>query len=302
LDSGAIHDLQYIFETKIVVQGSVLSPLLFNIYMHELDEKVVCLQKLTHDTYKSHESANYGNKEAEVNYRRTRRDFINKNLKRSLGKYCSKEALIQSRKILYKEHHDKYGRRKNIHLEARHIQYVRYMDDFLVGIVGNREFTLQIRKDLNHFIKSNLHLEVKKDNLISCTDKSVKFLGHLVGFSECKEETSAVPKSIRAARKNKNKCTSRFLEKDKRLAKAKSNQFYSNVLKQFNILSSKLKLSTINKPHAEVLATLIAYKGLGSNLLKALSLDSWDQFNELLFSIDPHKLSSEEKSNPALSR
>lgn len=302
LSSGAIHDLQLIFEKKGVAQGSILSPFLFNIYMHELDEKVVSLQKLTYETHKSHESAVYGNKEAEMNYRKICRDFATDNLKRSLKKYGSKEALIQARKTAYKEHHDKYARRKGVDSEVKHIQYVRYVDDFLVGIVGSRKFALQIRKDLNNFIKSNLHLEVKKDNLVSRNDKPVKFLGHLIGFNQYKVKTSVIPKSIRAAMKNKNKSISRFLESDKRLARAKSNQFYSNVLKQFNILSSKLKTSISNKSHAEVLASLIAYKGLGSNLLKTLSLDNWEQFNELLSSIDPHKLSSEERNNPALSR
>jgi retron-type reverse transcriptase len=303
LDSGAIHDLQLIFEKKGVAQGSILSPFLFNIYMHELDEKVVSLQKLTHETHKSHESAVYGNKKAEMNYRKISRDFATDNLKRSLKKYGSKEALIQARKTAYKEHHDKYGRRKGVDLKVRHIQYVRYVDDFLVGIVGSREFALQIRKDLNNFIKSNLHLEVKKDNLVSRSNyKPVKFLGHLIGLCEYKVKTSAIPKSIRAAMKNKNKSIARFLESDKRLARAKSNQFYSNVLKQFNILSSKLKTSISNKPHEEVLASLIAYKGLGSNLLKHLSLNSWEQFNELLSSIDSYKLPSEKKNNPALSR
>ena len=63
------------------------------------------------------------------------------------------------------------------------------MDEFLVGIVGSREFALQIRKDLNNFIKSNLHLEVKKDNLVSCNDKPVKFLGYLIGLNKYKVKT-----------------------------------------------------------------------------------------------------------------
>lgn len=302
LNSGVIHDFQLIFEKKRIVQDTILSPFLFNIYMHELDEKMVSLQNLTYETHKSHESAVYGNKEAEMNHRKISRDFAANNLKRSLKKYGSKEALIQARKIAYKEHHDKYGRRKGMDSEVRHIQYVRYADNFLIGIAGSREYTVQIRKDLNNFIKSNLHLEVKKDNLVSRNDKPVKFLGHLIGLSEYRVETSAIPTSIRAAMKNKNKSIARFLESDKQLARAKSHLFYSNVLKQFNILSSKLKISISNKLHADILSTLIAYKGLGSYLLKTLSLDNWEQFNELLSSIDSQKLFSEEKNNPALSR
>jgi retron-type reverse transcriptase len=302
LNSGAINDLQHILKKRGVAQGSILSSFLFNIYMHELDEKVVSFQKLIYETHKSHESAVYGNIEAEMNYRMISRDFLTDNLKRSLKKYGSKEALIQARKRAYKEYHDKYGRRKGVDSEVRHIQYVRYVDDFLVGIVGSRKFALQILKDLSNFIKSNLCLEVKKDNLISCNSKPVKFLGHFIGLNEYKVKASAISKSIRAAMKNKNKSVSRFLESDKRLAKAKSNQFYSNVLKQFSVLSSKFKTSISNKPHVEVLASLIAYKSLGFHLLKPLSLNNWEQLNELLSSVDPQKLSLEERNNPALSR
>lgn len=302
LNSGAIHDFQLICEKKGITQGSILSPFLFNIYMHELDEKVVSLQKLTYEIHKSHESAVYGNKEAEMNYRKVSRDFATDNLKRSLKKYGSKEALIQARKTAYKEYHDRYGRCKGVDSKVRHIQYVRYANEFLIGIVGTREYAVQIRKDLNNFIKSNLHLEVKKNNLLSRNDKPIKFLGHLIGLSEYKVKTCAISKNIRAAMKNKNKSISRFLENDKRLAKAKSKQFYSNVLKQFNILSSKLKISISNKVYAEIFPTLIAYKGLGSYLLKILSLDNWEQFNELLSLIDSQKLHSEERNNPALSR
>jgi len=302
LNAGAMYELQFIFKKKGVAQGSILSPFLFNIYMHELDEKVIRLQKLTYETHKSHESAVYGNKEAEMNYRKISRDFATDNLKRSLKKYGSKEALLEARKTVYKEHHDKYGRRKGVATEVRHIQYVRYVDDFLIGVVGSREFALQIRKDLNNFIKSNLHLEVKKNSLVHRNDKPVKFLGHLIGLSEYKEKTSAIPKNIRAAMKNKNKSISRFLESDRRLARAKSHQFYSNVLKQFEVLSSKLKTSISNKTHVDVLASLIAYKCLGSQLSKKLLFDNWKQFSELLSCIDSQKLSSEARHNPALSR
>lgn len=166
LNSGVILELEQLFERKGVAQGSVLSPFLFNIYLHELDQKIISLQKKTMHTHKSHESVTYGNKEAEIAYRKLSRDFATDNLKRTLKKYGTKEALLEARKTAYKEHHKKYGRRKGVDLDVRYIQYVRYADDFLIGVVGSREYAVQIRKDLNIFLKSNLHLNVKKDHLV----------------------------------------------------------------------------------------------------------------------------------------
>jgi hypothetical protein len=74
--------------------------------------------------------------------------------------------------------------------------------------------------------------------------------------------------------KNKNKSISRFLESDKRLAKAKSHQFYSNVLKQLEILSNKLEISVMEKSHTKIFARLIAYKGLSFQFLELLRLDN----------------------------
>ena len=90
LNAGTELELKLIFENKGVAQGSILSPFLFNIYMHELDQKVVELQKLTKHTHKSHESATYGNVDAEKEYRKISRDFATDNLRRSLKKYGSK--------------------------------------------------------------------------------------------------------------------------------------------------------------------------------------------------------------------
>jgi retron-type reverse transcriptase len=302
LDAGVIEDLQMIFEHKGVAQGSILSPFLFNVYMHELDNKIVSLQKATTHTHKSHESATYGNKEAELAYRRLSRDFAIENLRRSLKKYGSKEELLDARKRLYKEHHDKYGRRKGIDLETRHIQYVRYADDFLIGIVGDRKFAIQVRSDINTFIKSDLHLNLKKDQILHRNDGSVTFLGHLISLVEFKAKTTAVPKAIRAAKKHKNASIARFLAADKRLAKAKSHEFKGAILRQVKNLSERMKISISNKRDVDLLATILAYKSIGYIILKQLKFEGWSPFFELIRYADSSLADPKAASNPALSR
>jgi hypothetical protein len=74
--------------------------------------------------------------------------------------------MLMAKKMAYKKHHKKYGRKKGIYLKVQYIQYVRYANDFLIGIVGSRNYANKIRKNINNFLKSNLHLEIKKDNLV----------------------------------------------------------------------------------------------------------------------------------------
>jgi Type II intron maturase/Reverse transcriptase (RNA-dependent DNA polymerase) len=302
LNAGVLFELQVIFEHKKVAQGSILSPFLFNIYMHELDKKVVNLQKLTSSSHKSHESVTYGNKEAEMEYRKISRDFATDNLRRALKKYGSKKAVLGARKRAYKEHHDKYGRRKGIDNEVRHIQYVRYVNDFLIGIVGSRKFATQVRKDINNFIKGNLHLNVKKDNLIHRNDGPVKFLSHLVGLPEFKVKTSAVPKAIRAARKHKNSSIARFLATDKRLARAKSYEFQANILKQVRNLSKKMKTNISKQDQNDSISSILAFKELGTALKEELALESWDQLVELMLHADSLSGEAGETRNKALDR
>jgi hypothetical protein len=270
--------------------------------MHELDKKIASLQKITSETHNSHKSAKYGNKEAEMAYRKLSRDFATNNLKRALKKYGSKKALLNARKTAYKEHHKKYGRRKGVDTDVRHIQYVRYADDFLIGVVGSREYAVQVRKDINNYLKGSLHLEIKKDNLVHRNDNAVTFLGHTIRLSELKVKTSLKPKQIRAARKNKNKSISRFLELDKRLARAKSYQLHSKVLSQFNVISEKLKMSLKDCRHVDNLSLFFAYRSIGLVIIKKLGLTDWNQFVELLTILDSPDYLSNEPKNPAINR
>lgn len=125
---------------------------------------------------------------------------------------------------------------------------------------------------MNSFIRSNLHLNVKKDSIVHRNEKSIQFLNHLVSFREYRLKTSVISKSMRAIKKNKHRSISKFLENDNRLAKSKSYQFYSNVLKQFDILSSRLNMNVKNKSNVDVLACMIAYKYIGAELMKKISV------------------------------
>lgn len=302
LNSGVILELEQLFERKGVAQRSVLSPFLFNIYLHEFDQKIISLQKKTRHIHKSYESAVYGNEEAKLVYRKLSRDFATDNLKIALKKYGTKEALLEARKTAYKEYHKKYGRCKDIDIDARHIQYVRYADNFLIGIVGSREYAVQVKKDLNLFLKGNLHLNVKKDNLVHRNDGAINFLGHRIKLSEFKVKTSAKSKQIRAVRKNKNKSISRFIESDKRLARAKSYQLYSKVLMQFGVISEKLKMKLKDEKHKDTLSLLFAYRGIGSIIMEKLSFTTWNQFSELLTLMDSPNFLLEKPVNPAVAR
>jgi len=302
LKSGVILELEELFKCKKVNQGSILSPFLFNVYMNELDQKLASVQKITFENHKSYKSLTYGNKQAEVAYRKLSRDFATDNLRRALKRYGSKEAILNAYKIAFKEYHRRYIQDKSINTEVRSIQYIRYVNDLLIGIVGSREFAIQVRKDINNFLKSNLHFEVKKDILIHRSDDVATFLGYIIRIRDFRIKTSSRSKKIRAARKNKNKSISRFLESDKRIARAKSYQIYSKMLSQFSIMSNKLKMSLKNSKHTNDLSLFFAYHEIGITIMKSLNLRDWNQFVELLSVLNSSNYRAKDLRNPSIYR
>lgn len=302
-----IHDcatmkVKYVFWTKKTIQKNILGPLLFNIYMHELDEKLVNFQKFTKKIYGQNKHAVYRNNKIKKYCDETNYGFPIENLKKTWENYCFKKTFVQIRKTVLKKPGAKQDYQKNLDFKGKFIEYIRYVNVFLIGITGNREFALQIRKDLNGFIENSLYLEIKNDNLIDCNENSVEFLGHFISLGYYKEKVNRGLKNSNTTMLNKNKFICRFLENDKRLAKAKSYQFYSNVLKQLEVFSSKFKDCIKKKSRDKILSSIIAYKFLGFQLMKTLSLNNWEQFNELSSSIEFDKLFSKKKDNPALRR
>jgi len=183
--------------------------------------------------------------------------------------------------LAYKEHHDKYGRRKGVDPDVRHIHYVRYADDFLLGIVGSRSFAVQLQKDINNFIKGNLHLDIKKDLIVHRNKGAVEFLGHDIKLQQFKKKYNALPKAIRAAKQHKKKTLARFAQVDKRLARAKSNQYRANILKQINNICSTFGI-TAKKCDTDIISRTIALKVVIEQVSKALNFSDPNKFLKLL--------------------
>jgi hypothetical protein len=62
--------------------------------------------------------------------------------------------------------------------DYRRIQYVRYADDFLIGIIGSKEECELIKKDITEFMRNELKLELSAEKtLITHAQENAKFLG-----------------------------------------------------------------------------------------------------------------------------
>ena len=64
----------------------------------------------------------------------------------------------------------------------RRLQYVRYADDFLIGVIGSKEDALEIKGKVKEFTGSVLHLELSEEKtLITHSAKRARFLRNSCG-------------------------------------------------------------------------------------------------------------------------
>ena len=63
----------------------------------------------------------------------------------------------------------------------KRLKYVRYADDFLIGIIGSKEDAVKIKDDIKRFLADRLALELSDEKtLVTHTEKPAKFLGYEV--------------------------------------------------------------------------------------------------------------------------
>lgn len=166
LKAGYMEDWKYNATYSGTPQGGIVSPIFANIYLHELDKFVVELAKSF-----NHDGKNYANKEYEAVRHQMRK--LNPLIENSEG--AERELLIKQKKAIrakllkipYKAQIDKK------------IKYVRYADDFLIGVNGSKEDCQAIKQKLSEFISKELKMELSEEKtLITHSSNYARFLGY----------------------------------------------------------------------------------------------------------------------------
>lgn len=222
-----------------VSQGSVLSPFLFNVYMTELDKFIEALQA----QYSVTDSASGWDSYVRNKYDQFARKFRTKNgLARTLAECGSPEIVLalykKERSQFYKEYGSTRGENKNL----RYIKYVRYADDFVLGITGPRDFALKIATKIETFIKSNLRLKVHDVSLASRDKGAIKFLGFNVYLSSIKNKARTKSGKIKSIAKYKRRSIARLQGSNARISQAYFNSIKHGFLNYLQNMYEKLNL------------------------------------------------------------
>lgn len=166
LKAGYLENWQYHKTYSGTPQGGIISPLLANIYLHELDKFVMKL-KSEFDTP--------GVGQITPEYREMHNEI--KRLSHRLTKVTGEE-----REMVLAEYKPKRQKLMTIPCTAqtdKKLKYVRYADDFLIAVKGNREDCQWIKSKLAEFIGDTLKMELSEDKtLITHSSKCARFLGY----------------------------------------------------------------------------------------------------------------------------
>ena len=169
LNAGYMEDNQLHQSYSGTPQGGIISPILANIYLDQFDKYMAEYQK----------RFDRGNKRAvNVEYRKLSDKRIR--LKRKLAKAQSedeKQSLLESIRELDKVHKS-IPCKNPMDANFRRLQYVRYADDFLIGIVGAKEDAQAVKQEIGAYIAEQLKLELSDEKTLvtKATDRA-KFLG-----------------------------------------------------------------------------------------------------------------------------
>lgn len=166
LKAGYMEDWQYHNTYSGAPQGSIISPILANIYLHELDKFVMDYKK----QFDKEADRKYT---VEYNQIRGKVERLSKKIKYAEGEEKTQfiEQWKQARKIMMSTPSKAETDKK--------IKYVRYADDFLIAVNGSKKDCENIKVLLTNFVANNLKMELSNEKtVITHSSDRARFLGY----------------------------------------------------------------------------------------------------------------------------
>jgi group II intron reverse transcriptase/maturase len=165
LKAGVMEGWQYRKTYSGTPQGSVLSPLLANIYLNELDAYIenTLIPQYTRGKRRA-VNLKYHNYHFHIRQARKRGD-----------KMAVQQLEQERRQLPSQDTHDPLFRR---------LRYTRYADDFLLGFIGSKSEAKAIKAEIGAFLKNNLHLEMSQEKTLitHARTQHAQFLGYAVSI------------------------------------------------------------------------------------------------------------------------
>jgi group II intron reverse transcriptase/maturase len=229
-------------------QGSVLSPTLCNIFLHKLDLKM---------------------EELKAEFNKGAKKKRNKDYERVANriKYMKKKGMDSSRPEEFREKVAKLRTLPSVNHDDQYVRihYVRYVDDFIVGVEGSLKTAKTLLARITQFVNEELGLEFNesKTAIVDITKNPIKFLGyklmapHIQGI-EKPLETFRTKDGSRMITRRKKLRVRIAMDYDKVLKKLRNEGYVKmrnqTMRNQGTELRGTFKGNLINLDHADIIS------------------------------------------------
>lgn len=178
------------------------------------------------------------------------------------------------------------------------LQYVRYSENLLFGIASSRKFAISVQKELENFLKSNLHLRVNKYCIVHRDQSPISFLGHTIQLVYFYPKMRTKSKLLEATYRYKNKVLQKLRLERYKVSRLQTNKFKKIVLKHIEVMLNELGLK--GKKKSDVLASLFSYKLLGDALAQSANFNNLRELIQFLWHVPCSVLYSTPKKSLSL--
>lgn len=179
LRAGYLEKWEYNATYSGVAQGSGFSPILANIYLNELDKYMAEYAQ----NFNKGSGRRSGKEYGKLHARHQRFREGNRKIWHTLSKE-EKEVRLKEDKRLRKDFLN-VPSKEPMDGEYKRIQYTRYADDFLIGVIGSREDAEMIKADIKLFLWNKLKLELSDEKtLITSGKDKAHFLSYEITISQ----------------------------------------------------------------------------------------------------------------------
>ena len=170
LKAGYVEDWTFHNTYSGMPQGGIVSPILANIYLDKLDKYVK--EYIRHFDMGTKRRPGKESNDLANERKRTVRKL------KKVKDGTEKAALVARLKAIEQER-AAFPSGDEMDGSYRRLKYIRYADDFILGVIGSKEDAQRIKEDIKSFLSESLALELSEEKtLITHTGKSAKFLGY----------------------------------------------------------------------------------------------------------------------------
>lgn len=178
-----------------VPQGSIVSPILANIYYQELDEFIQGIKE-------QFETPQTERKKLKSQAFKSLEYKINKVYK-EMGKYDPQSLERQELAKELKSLRQKRLKVEGLKDQVTRIEYVRYADDWMIGVSGDRALANQVKGEVERFMENTLaqKLHPIKTKITNIRKGNVHFLGYEIFLPQNRPITTYKGKGVMTIRR-----------------------------------------------------------------------------------------------------